>query len=410
MISYANCKPRDLLGKWSMGNEAVDLKAESSEKLVERKWDLPEGVPPLFTFYLYLTNGCNLACRHCWITPTFVNGEPSPGDCLDLDLLKLAVSEGKKLGLSNAKLTGGEPVLHPRFVEIVDYLSAEEIKLNMETNGTLIDADLAKHLKNNTTMWHISVSLDSAEPDKHDQFRGVKGAFKAVVKGTEHLVQAGFRPQVIMCPHRGNLHEVEDLVKLAVSLGAGSVKFNPVTATGRGKTMEQHGETLDFDETMHLVRSIRGEMQDRTSIPLLISIPPALATTKEILREKRAGGECWVHHILGILGDGAIALCGIGRSIPELCFGRLGKERLRDIWISHHTLLKLRNDLNDEFPGICGDCIHSRRCLTQCVANNYVRTGNLVNPDFLCEEADRREIFPISRRRSFKKNLNAHAC
>ena len=55
--------------------------------------------------------------------------------------------------MNNAKLTGGEPVLHPRFVEIVDFLSTENIKLNMETNATLIDADLARHLKNNTTMW-----------------------------------------------------------------------------------------------------------------------------------------------------------------------------------------------------------------------------------------------------------------
>ncbi len=42
----------------------------------------------------------------------------------------------------------------------------------METNGTLIDADLAKHLKNNSTMWHISVSIDSVDPEKHDRFRG----------------------------------------------------------------------------------------------------------------------------------------------------------------------------------------------------------------------------------------------
>ena len=86
-----------------MGNDAVDLKTESTEKPVERKWDLPEGVPPLFTFYLYLTNGCNLACRHCWITPTFVNGEPSPGDCLDLAAAyKLMKNERRTTGLKQA--------------------------------------------------------------------------------------------------------------------------------------------------------------------------------------------------------------------------------------------------------------------------------------------------------------------
>jgi len=384
-----------------MTSDCCEFNENQEEKAPINKLDLPEGVPPLYTFYLYITNGCNLACRHCWITPTFVNGKPSPGDCLDLDLLRLAVEEGKSLGLRNAKLTGGEPVLHPRFVEIVDYLSAEDIKLNMETNGTLIDADLAKHLKNNSSMWHISVSIDSVNPEKHDQFRGVKGAFNAAVKGIEHLVNAGFKPQIIMCPHRGNIQEVAALVKLAVSLGAGSVKFNPVTATGRGQIMEQHGETLDSDEVMRLVRFIRGELQERMPIRLIISTPPALSTIKELLRERRAGGECGVRHILGILGDGEMALCGIGRNIPELCFGRLGKDSLRDTWVSHPTLVKLREDLDGEFPGICGDCVHARRCLTQCVANNYVRTGKMVNPDLLCTEAERGRIFPITRRRSY---------
>jgi len=52
--------------------------------------DLPEGVPPLRAFYLYMCTGCNLKYRHCWITPTFVNGKP---------------------------------MLHPRFMEIADMLT-----------------------------------------------------------------------------------------------------------------------------------------------------------------------------------------------------------------------------------------------------------------------------------------------
>ena len=33
--------------------------------------DLPDDVPPLGTIYAYLTEGCNLACRHCWLAPAF---------------------------------------------------------------------------------------------------------------------------------------------------------------------------------------------------------------------------------------------------------------------------------------------------------------------------------------------------
>ncbi len=383
-----------------METDNAAVNAGPTEEPAVKKIALPEGVPPLYTFYLYITNGCNLACRHCWITPAFVNGKPSPGDCLDLDLLKRAVQEGKKLGLHSAKLTGGEPLLHPRFAEIVDCLSAENVKLTMETNATLIDAELARHLKNATTLWFVSTSLDSARADVHDCFRGVPGSFHAALRGIGNLVQAGFRPQVIMCPHRGNIHEVEDLVSLAVSLGASSVKFNPVTPTGRGKAMDRQGETLHYDEILSLARFVRGELQARTPIPLHISIPPALSSIQEILRAGNAGGECRVLNILGILGDGEMALCGIGRNIPELCFGRLGEDDLGGVWSRHPTLVKLRQDLNGDFPGICGDCVHARRCLTMCVAMNYVLSGELIHPDYLCAEAERRGAFPVTRRRS----------
>jgi len=362
---------------------------------------LPEGVPALLTYYLYITNGCNLSCRHCWITPRFVDGKPSPGDCLDLNLLKSAVRQGKEMGLVHAKLTGGEPLLHPQFLEIVDYLSSEEIKLNMETNATMIDAKIADHLKNKSSMYFVSVSLDSPDAEKHDDFRGVKGAFRAAVSGLAHLVDVGFSPQIIMSVHRRNVNEVESMVRMAVEMGAGSVKLNPVAPTGRGKVMEKGGETLDFDEIRNLVRFARHELRDRYQLKIIISTPPALSTIKEILDTKDAGGLCSVRHILGILGDGETALCGIGRNIPELCFGNIKDKKIRGIWERHPALVQLRADLDGEFPGICGDCIHAQRCLTHCVAMNYERTGKLVHPFYMCEEAERRGVFPETRRRSY---------
>ena len=366
-----------------------------------RQLDLPEGVPVLNSFYLYLVAGCNLACRHCWIVPTFVNGEPSPGEWLSLELLRLAVDEAKPLGLSHVKLTGGEPVLHPHFREVVDYLTAEGLGLNMETNGTLIDADLARYLKERTNMNFISVSLDGARPETHDRFRGVTGAWEAALRGLGHLVEAGYNNvQVIMSPHRGNIGEVEDLVRLAVERGAGSVKFNPVSRSGRGIAMHERGEALDYDDVLALVRWVNGELQDRTPIRLHIMLPPAMMTVKELFRSNDGGGACHVRHILGILGTGEMALCGIGRSVPELCFGRLGQDSLREVWVSHPMLQQLRRDLDSLYPGVCGECIHAPRCLTHCVAQNYVDSGHLVWPSDLCAEAVRRGTFPSSRLRN----------
>lgn len=379
-----------------MACECTDTASTESKN---RVMDLPEGVPPLNAFYLYLTTGCNLACRHCWITPTFVKGKPSPGDCLDLNLLKLAVAEAKPLGLTQAKLTGGEPTLHPQFVEIVDFLTAEGLQLTMETNGTLIDADLARHLKNATTMWFISVSLDGKQAETHDGFRNVSGAFDAALRGLDNLVEAGYRPQVIMSPYRGNINELDDVVKLAVEHGAGSVKFNPVMPSGRGIVMHEKGDALGYEEVLSLVRYVRDDLQSRTTISLHISIPPALETLRDLLRDANGNASCHVRHILGILGTGAMAICGIGRNVPELCFGYLGQNNLRETWCIHPTLVQLRRDLENDFPGICGDCVHARRCLTHCVAQNYLDSGNLVAPAALCLSAEQRGQFPVGRLR-----------
>lgn len=375
---------------------------ELREININRNIDLPEGVPPLSTFYLYMTTGCNLFCQHCWITPTFIKGKPLPGQFIQLNDLKKGVREGKTLGLNNAKFTGGEPLLHPQFREVLDYLSEEGLKLTMETNATLIDKELAKYMKENSNLWFISTSLDSHREDFHDQFRGLKGAFRKTIKGIEHLVNADYKPQIIMSPHKGNIEDVEEVIKLAVSMGVGSVKFNPVTPTGRGEIMVRDGKTLDHEEHMDLVRSIRGEMTDKYPIGLFISVPPALSTIKELMDPKNSVMLCNVRNVLGILGGGEMALCGIGRNIPELCFGKLGDDSIREVWSNHPSLVKLREDLDGDYPGICGDCIHSNMCQTECVAVNYSLTGKLVNPYYLCQESEEAGEFPETRKKSYR--------
>ena len=375
------------------GLEKEEIEAAPSD------FDLPPGVPALRMFYLYLSAGCNLNCRHCWITPTFINGKPAPAECLDIGLIKQAVFEAKPLGLTAVKLTGGEPTLHPDFIRVVDFLFEQKLSLTMETNGTLINQDIARHLADGHKLSHVAVSLDSPDPAWHDQFRGKRGAFDAAVRGIENLVKAGFKPQIIMSVVRDNKDHIEALIELALKLGAGSVKFNPVTPSGRGADIHDHGQGLSIEELLALTHHIRGVLQDRHEIYLSVMLPPAMWTIRELLRYGGLGGACHVRNILGLLGTGEMALCGIGRNIPELCFGMLGKDSVGDVWINHPTLIKMRRDLEGPFPGLCGNCIHARRCLTHCVAMNFEATGRLVDVSPICAEAEKAGFFPENRKR-----------
>lgn len=378
------------------------------EKDATESLDLPEGVPPLRSFYLYLSNSCNLACRHCWITPRLVADRPDPDDVIDFEALRQAIAEAKPLGLSSVKLTGGEPLLHPRFREIVDLVSHNELNMVMETNGTLLTPELASYLKDETTMDFVSVSIDSAVAAKHDTFRGAQGAFAAVLRGLDHLVAAGFNNvQVIMSVHRGNRDEIEDVARLAADRGAASIKFSPITHTGRGIAMKERGETLDFTERLAFDHYIFHELGPRlrskgTAIDLLLNTPLSMMPITEILRRQGDSGDCGVLGILGFLGSGEIALCGVGHNIPDLVYGRLGEDSIRSIWFHHPTIIKLRRLLADvsNYPAICRKCTLAKHCRTGCVAQNYVNSKQLVWPDALCVEAYKSGLFPKTRQKA----------
>ena len=98
---------------------------------------------PLDQLYFYLTEGCNLACSHCYLAPKFdPDGKRHP--VLPLKLFKIAIKEALPLGLSGVKLSGGEPLLHPNILTMLDILNQEKLSLVMETNGVLATAEIVK--------------------------------------------------------------------------------------------------------------------------------------------------------------------------------------------------------------------------------------------------------------------------
>ena len=188
----------------------------------------------LGNIYFYLTEGCNLACRHCWIAPTFQAGERTYPS-LDVDLFRSIISQAKALGLGGVKLTGGEPLLHPRISELIEIVKAENLRLTMETNGVLCTPELARLIASCRNSF-VSVSLDGADSETHEWMRGVEGCYSQALRGIRNLVDVGIHPQVIMSIVRRNREQMEHVVRLAELAGANSVKFNLVQPTARGDT------------------------------------------------------------------------------------------------------------------------------------------------------------------------------
>jgi SynChlorMet cassette radical SAM/SPASM protein ScmF len=314
-----------------------------------------------------------------------------------LEYVEKAIREGKPLGLKSVKLTGGEPTIHPQFRELVTLIAKAELDIKMETNGTLIDDDLAEFLKQTPEVSFISVSVDGSTAEIHDALRSVPGSFKRAIAGINALVGEGFQPQLICSVHKENVSQMDEVVALAERLGCGSVKFNYIQALGRGEQFaEDHG--LDTAEVIRKHRDNEKMVSSRSKIPVYFNVPFAFYPVSKLLRGSL--NNCSVTTILGMLSDGALSLCGIGVTIPELLYGHIEQDDLRGVWCDSPGLILLREQIPALLEGVCEQCIHRNLCLGTCVAYNYYETGRLNAPYHFCDQADTLGLFPASRKRS----------
>jgi len=353
-------------------------------------------VPPLNTLYFYLTEGCNLRCRHCWVEPPHQSAKRQYA-ALDPGLFRHIIVQARLLGLSSVKLTGGEPLMHPQIGELLGILRNEKLRFTVETNGVLCTPELARELVR-SGLGHVSVSLDGADADTHEWVRGVKGCFEAAVDGIKNLVAAGARPQVIMTLMCRNVEQIEPLVRLAESLGAFSVKFNIVQPTARGVKMHEAGETLSIGEIVRLGEWVENGLSSGTKLRLHYSHPAAFRPLGKMYGSEGSGcGVCGIFGILGVLAGGSYALCGIGEKVPELVFGHASKDSLADVWKGNPVLREIREGMPRRLGGICGECLMKGICRGSCIAQNYYRSQDLWAPHWYCEEAKVLGLFPAAR-------------
>ncbi|RUR72419.1 GTP 3',8-cyclase [Chlorogloeopsis fritschii PCC 6912] len=138
----------------------------------------------------------------------------------DEELLTLIQEVFIPVGFTRFRLTGGEPLLRPRVVELVRAIASfpQTQDLSMTTNGFLL-APMAQSLYD-AGLRRINISLDSLEPEIFDQIIGNRGRsrWQDVWDGIQAAYRVGFDPlklNVVVIPNV-NDHEVLDLAALTI--------------------------------------------------------------------------------------------------------------------------------------------------------------------------------------------------
>lgn len=188
-----------------------------------------------------LSNRCSHGCNWCHFAFTHTRGplagkrdKPEGailgGDLMDYDLAYSILPQLKKAGVKSITWTGGgEPTLHPRFMDIVGVAAWLGLEQGLYTHGGHITPALADLLKQELTF--VYVSLDECTPESFKASKGVD-RFSKVIEGIKFLVAAVGNATIGIgfLLHTGNYNRVDEMVALGKSLGADYMQFRPIIA------------------------------------------------------------------------------------------------------------------------------------------------------------------------------------
>ncbi len=132
-----------------------------------------------------VTRRCNLHCQHCYASARSL---PHPDELTAPEGLAL-IRELARCRVPALILSGGDPLLRPDLLELIRCAAEHGIHPALSTNGTLIDAAVARDLRA-AGAGYVGVSIDGIGR-LHDRFRGLRGAWELALRGLRHCRDAG---------------------------------------------------------------------------------------------------------------------------------------------------------------------------------------------------------------------------
>ncbi len=193
-----------------------------------------------------ITRTCNLRCVHCYSDS---NAQQYPGE-LDWEQMQAVVADLAAYQVPSLLFSGGEPMIHPRFFDLVDLSTAAGLKLTISTNGTLITPEKAALLKA-ANVAYVGISLDGIGP-VHDEFRRKEGAFDAAVRGFKHCHEVQQKTGLRLTLTRHNVENIEQILDFIEDQQIQRVCFYHLVPAGRGSELQ----VLEPEEARHALDTL----------------------------------------------------------------------------------------------------------------------------------------------------------
>ena len=364
----------------------------------------PEFVPRLV--FWELTTGCNLRCVHCRATAQEL---ASPYDLSTPDALKV-IEQVSSVSRPILILSGGEPLFRKDLFPLAAYAVERGLLVALATNGTLITPSVAEEIRA-AGIRRVAISFDGADAETHDAFRGIPGAFEAAKRGLRNVQDAGVSTQINTTIARHNVHQLPDILAMALELGVDALHTFLLVPVGCGVNIadEQMVPAADYEKILHWfydreregllelkatcaphyfrVRKQR-EVNERRAAQAQMDAPHPGALGADL---KSRAAHPSRHPQMGAVTKGCLAGSGVcfishrGEVFPcgylPVKAGDLRTESFAEIWESSPVFAALRDPNN--LKGKCGACEFRQICLG-CRARAFAATGDYLDEEPFC--------------------------
>ncbi|WP_135605132.1 12,18-didecarboxysiroheme deacetylase [Methanococcoides sp. NM1] len=205
-----------------------------------------------------MTRRCNLRCVHCYAHAKDIEFK----DELTTEQGKELIDDLAEFGSPVMLFSGGEPLMRKDLPELAEYAISRGMRAVISTNGTLIDEETAKTLKE-IGLSYVGISIDGVR-ETNDKFRGMKGAFDAAMEGLRNCRKEGIKVGLRFTINKQNVADIPAIFDMIEEENIPRICFYHLVYAGRGtKIIDEDLSLEDSRKTVDLIMDRTKQLHEK---------------------------------------------------------------------------------------------------------------------------------------------------
>jgi len=318
-----------------------------------------------------ITHRCPLQCPYC-SNPVELE---RAGAELTTEEWKRAMSEMADMGVLQIHFSGGEPTARKDLVELVRHATEVGLYSNLITSTVLLTRDKLAQLAN-AGLSHVQISFQGSEAGIADRVGGFKGGHAKKLEVARWVREVGLPLTINAVMHRQNLHQLPEIIDMAVALDADRLEVANVQYYGWA--LKNRAALMPTEEQVDWTTRIVEEAQER--LRGILAIDYVIPDYYALQPKKCMGG--WGQQFFNISPSGKVLPCHAAESITGLHFDSVRDHSLAWIWENSPALNLYRG--TDWMPEPCRSCPKKEEDFGGCRCQAFALTGDASNTDPAC--------------------------